>query len=207
MKWVITWHWTAGAYGVNFVEADAYHFIIQPDGTILNGVDKPEDNIPPLRPGAYAASTLSFNSYNISIALDAMGGASERPFNAGRWPITEKQVEALVALTAKLCLKYNIPVQRDRVLSHAEVEPTLGIKQRNKWDITWLPGMDGVKNPVLVGDILRQRVRADINKVKSIEQKDRGPTPSVTVVTPNKNNNKVTIPNIFQRWLNFFKKP
>lgn len=171
MRWIITWHWTAGAYGVNPLEADAYHFIIGQDGRVTNGVDKPEDNIPPLRPGAYAASTLNLNSYNISIAVDAMAGAVERPFNAGRSPITPAQVDALVALTAKLAAKYNVPVTRERMLSHAEVQPTLGIRQRNKWDIMWLPGMPATENPVRVGDILRKQVMERMKEVEKEEEK------------------------------------
>ena len=203
MKWIITWHWTAGAYGVNALEADAYHFIIGPDGRVTNGVDRPEDNIPPLKPGAYAASTLNLNSYNISIALDAMGGATERPFNAGKHPITQKQVDALVDLTAKLSLKYNVPVERRRILSHAEVQPTLGIKQRNKWDIMWLPGMTSTKDPVAIGDELREKVKIAITKIKGVEQRDRATAKSVSVI-PQSNKGI----NIFLGWLKqFFKRP
>lgn len=165
MSWIITWHWTAGAYGVNPLEEDAYHFIIGSDGKVTKGIDSPEDNIPPLKPGAYAASTLNRNSWNISIAVDAMAGAVERPFNPGRAPITQAQVDALVALTAKLAAKYNIPIIRTRILSHAEVQPTLGIRQRNKWDITWLPGMKAPGNPVEVGDRLRKMVVDHKSKV------------------------------------------
>lgn len=201
MKWNITWHWTAGAYGINSVEQDAYHFIVMADGTVLNGVDRPEDNIPPLKPGAYAASTLGFNSYNISISVDAMGGAVERPFNPGKWPITEKQIDALVALTAKLCAKYDVPVERTRVLSHAEVQPTLKIKQRNKWDITWLPGMIGPKDPVMVGDILRARVKAYMTKTVIIEREDKKVVEKITTPlspTPTVAKTKISI---FLDWL------
>jgi len=65
---------------------------------------------------------------------------------------------ALVALTARLCGQYAIPVQYDTVLSHAEVQRTLKVTQRGKWDITWLPGMTQVGDPVAVGDGLRDRV-------------------------------------------------
>ena len=34
----------------------------------------------------------------------------------------------------------------------------LGVRQRGKWDITWLPGMTGVRDPISVGD----RIRADV---------------------------------------------
>lgn len=158
-KWKIILHWTAGADGVIPVEADSYHFIVGRDGKISYGDHRIVQNVPPLARGAYAAHTLNCNSYAIGIAMDAMAGAVERPFNAGRYPITREQVLATCALAARLCKEYDIPVERDRVLSHAEVQPTLGIQQRNKWDITWLPGMDKPGDPVVVGDILREMIR------------------------------------------------
>lgn len=174
----IIWHWTAGAYGVINMEADAYHFIINPDGSYVAGLDRPEDNIPPLRPGAYAAHTLNLNSHSIGIAIDAMAGAQERPFKAGQHPITSSQVEALCQLTAKLCMKYGIPVSRQTTLSHAEVQPTLGVQQRNKWDIKWLPDMAAPGNPVAVGDKLRARVSAIIASREVREKVEPAPVPS-----------------------------
>lgn len=152
-------HWTAGADGVIPVEADSYNFIVGRDGKVTPGSHPPEAQIPPLKPGKYAAHTLNANSNSIGVSLDAMAGAVERPFNAGRFPITEVQVDAAAKLVADLCKKYRIPVTRETVLSHAEVQPTLKITQRNKWDITWLPGMTSVKDAVEVGDILRDKVR------------------------------------------------
>ncbi|MDN3712109.1 N-acetylmuramoyl-L-alanine amidase [Paracoccus cavernae] len=89
-----------------------------------------------------------------------MGDANERPFRAGRFPITELQLDVLVTLVADLCQKYRIPVTRRTVLSHAEVQTTLGIRQNGKWDISWLPGMDAPGDPVAVGDKLRARILA-----------------------------------------------
>ncbi|MDN3713462.1 peptidoglycan recognition family protein [Paracoccus cavernae] len=134
-------HWTAGADGVTHHEADSYNFLIGRDGTITPGKHAPEAQIPPLRKGSYAAHTLNANGNRIGVALDAMGDANERPFRAGRFPITELQLDVLVTFVADLCLKYRIPVTRRTVLSHAEVQPTLGIRQNGKWDISWLPGM------------------------------------------------------------------
>lgn len=33
----VHWHWTAGAPGMIGVEADSYHSVIQPDGTVQPG--------------------------------------------------------------------------------------------------------------------------------------------------------------------------
>lgn len=157
-------HWTAGAPGVIPIEADAYHFIIGwPDGTVTEGLDHVGANVPPLRSGHYAAHTRNLNSHSIGVAIDAMAGARERPFDPGKYPITEAQVDVLVDLCARLMRQYDIPLSRETVLTHAEVQPTLGVAQHNKWDITWLPGMDYPVDPVLVGDVIRDQIRQHMN--------------------------------------------
>ncbi len=159
----IIWHWTAGAYGLNALEADHYHFVVDQDGRATAGVYTPEDNAGPLVAGKYAAHTRAANTGAIGVAVDAMAGAKDRPLETGDYPITPAQLDGLVALTATLALKYSIPVTRQTVLSHAEVQPTLGIKQAGKWDIAWLPGMAAVGDPVQIGDTLRARVQAAID--------------------------------------------
>lgn len=155
----IHWHWTAGADGVNEIERDSYNWIVGRDGLVTEGSFPWQRQIPPLNPGRYAAHTLSANSWAGGLALDAMAGASERPFNAGRYPITEAQLASAVRLCARLCRDHGITVDRKTVLTHAEVGITLGIPQRNKWDITWIPGMVGPGNPIAVGDVIREMVR------------------------------------------------
>lgn len=155
-------HWSAGAAKASGLDRQHYHFMVQQDGTEVAGVFAPEDNIAPVK-GRYAAHTLSCNTGSIGIALCGMMGAQERPFSAGSQPILWMQVNAFVALAARLALRYRIPVTRQTILSHAEVQPTLGILQRGKWDIAWLPGMTAPGNPVEVGD----RLRHDIWKLLS----------------------------------------
>ncbi len=89
-----------------------------------------------------------------------MMNAVERPFDSGPAPITSWQVDVLIKLTAELCRKYAIPAGRRTVLSHAEVQPTLGIAQRGKWDIIWLPDRTQPGVPVAIGDTLRAGVAA-----------------------------------------------
>jgi hypothetical protein len=158
--WRIHWHWTAGAAGVIAMEKDSYNEVISNDGSYTAGKFPVEAQIPPLRPGNYAAHTLGANSYAIGLSIDAMAGAVERPLNWGTNPMTEAAIQTLVERTAYYCKKYAIPVSRHRVLSHAEVERTLGIKQNQKWDITVLPGMTRVDDAIVVGDELRARVVA-----------------------------------------------
>lgn len=153
-------HWTAGAPGVIPQESDSYNYVIQwPDGAVVACVPV-HKQIPPLVNGAYAAHTKNANSRAIGIALDCMAGAVERPFKAGKYPITEKQLNSAVRLIVKLAKKYKIPITRKTVLTHAEVQRTLGIKQNNKWDITWLPDMDKPGDPIEVGDRIRKMVLA-----------------------------------------------
>ena len=165
MKRIIL-HWTAGTNTASALDKNHYHFIVEGNGNIKNGVYSPEDNESTATP--YAAHTRGMNTGSIGVALAAMHGATERPFNAGKYPITAKQVDALVGLISRLCDQYGIAVTPQTVLTHAEVEGTLGAKQRGKWDVTWLPGMDQAGHPSAVGDLLRQKVRTYKDRPKTI---------------------------------------
>jgi N-acetyl-anhydromuramyl-L-alanine amidase AmpD len=155
----IIWHWSAGTHTVSTLDRQHYHFIIDGAGKVHAGNMPPEANLS-TGDGQYAAHTRGCNTGSIGIAVAAMAGAVERPFNSGRFPITEAQIASLVALTRTLATKYGIPITRQTVLSHAEVQPTLKIAQRGKWDIAWLPGMASPGDPVKVGDKLRAMVAA-----------------------------------------------
>lgn len=158
-------HWSAGTHDVSALDRAHYHFTVDGAGNVHPGTHAPEDNAGPLKPGRYAAHTLNCNTGSIGVALAAMAGAVERPFAPGAYPITEAQVAALVALVARLCREHRIPVTRRTVLSHAEIQPTLGIQQRGKWDIAWLPGMDRPGDPVEVGDRLRARISGALDQL------------------------------------------
>ena len=157
----LIWHWTAGTHKANSVDKKSYHFIIEGDGTVVKGNFPVSANAPgkKLISGQYAAHTLGLNSGSIGISLAAMAGAQESPFKTGSYPITTAQVASLVSLSHKLGLEYKIPVSPLTMLSHAEVEKTLGVKQKNKWDITYLPGY-GKRSAKDTGDILRGMVKA-----------------------------------------------
>ncbi|MBD9525194.1 N-acetylmuramoyl-L-alanine amidase [Paracoccus sp. PAR01] len=155
----IIMHWSAGTHAVSALDRQHYHYVIDGSGIVVEGDHAIEDNLGPLVSGRYAAHTLNCNTGSIGIALAGMARAVEAPFSSGPWPITEAQLAALVQLCAGLCRRYQIPVKRETVLSHAEVQPTLKIVQRGKWDIAWLPGMTKPGNPVEVGDQIRARIR------------------------------------------------
>lgn len=152
-------HWTGGADGVNSLEKDSYNFVVDRKGKVHAGTHPVSAQVPPLVAGKYAAHTLGANSYAIGVALDAMADAREVPFNAGKYPITQVQLDAMYEFVAKLCKQYSISVTRETVLTHAEVERTLGIKQRNKWDIVWLPDMPKPADAIVVGDRIREEIR------------------------------------------------
>lgn len=152
-------HWSAGTHTVSTLDREHYHFIVDGKGEAHAGKHTPEANIS-AADGVYAAHTRGCNTGSIGVAVAAMAGAVERPFTPGRHPITPAQVDALVRLVRGLAAKYGIPVTRETILSHAEVQPTLKIAQRGKWDISWLPGMTRPGDPVRVGDHIRGLIKA-----------------------------------------------
>lgn len=157
----IIWHWTAGGHKANAVDRAAYHVIIEGDGNIVWG-DHPVSANENISDGYYARHTKNLNTGSIGIALAGMHDAEETPFIWGPYPLTEAQIDGLVDVTVGLSRRYEIPVSPQTMLTHAEVEPTLGVKQRNKWDITVLPGMTAPADPIIIGNTLRQRVRAKL---------------------------------------------
>ena len=94
----------------------------------------------------------------IGCSQDAMAGAKQSPLDWGTHPITWEGIDALLEITWDLCEEYDIPVSRWTTLSHAEVQPTLGVKQKWKWDYTVLPGDTTSRDPIQVGDELRKRM-------------------------------------------------
>jgi hypothetical protein len=153
----IIMHWTAGTHRPNRVDLSAYHFVIDGDGNVHAGDLPPEANL--TTDGQYAAHTRNLNTGSIGVAVAAMHGAQERPFDWGPYPITEAQVEALCRKVAALSDEYGIPVTPKTVLTHAEVQTVLNVPQRFKWDITVLPGMKAPGAPTAVGNGLRSRIK------------------------------------------------
>lgn len=156
MKRIIL-HWTAGTYKANDTDRKAYHILIEGDGSLIKGLASIALNGSPLSAG-YAAHTLNCNSNSIGVSLCCMGNAVESPFNAGAWPMTRVQFDKMIEVVKDLCAKYKIPVTPQTVLSHAEVQATLGITQRNKWDYTRLAFDEKYKGAKVIGDYIRSLV-------------------------------------------------
>lgn len=154
----IVMHWDGGTNSVSSLARKHYHTITDGDGETHPGDLPPEANLS-TADGVYAAHTRKGNTGRIGMAVAAMHGARERPFDPGKYPITEKQLVGFIEAVAEMCDTYGIPVTRKTVLTHAEVQRTLGIRQNAKWDITWLPGMSGPADPIQVGDTLRGMVQ------------------------------------------------
>lgn len=155
-------HWTAGSYTVSEEDLEHYHFIIDGDCKLHKGVHSVKDN-EVIHGTNYAAHTLNANSGAIGVSLACMAGAIESPFDAGKYPMKPTQFAALCDVVAQLAHRYSIPVDRKTILSHAEVQPTLGIQQRGKWDYTRLPFDPHTVGAVQVGDKIRDIVRRGIN--------------------------------------------
>lgn len=142
-------HWTAGTYKASLRDQKHYHALIEGDGVVLR----------PHNPATKLAHTLNANGGAIGVSLCAMAGAQERPLVVGKYPIKAYQLAVMARVVKEFCATYDIPITPWSVLTHAEVEPTLRIKQRGKIDIMWLPGMTKMDNPIEVGDRLRTMVR------------------------------------------------
>lgn len=157
MKRIIA-HWTAGGSRASALDKEHYHRLTEYDGTLVHGTEEIADNIV-TSDGDYAAHTLNLNTGSIGVAMCGMRGAQENPFVPGPSPLTEPQFNAFCQMIAGLCLEYGVSVTPQTVLTHAEVQPTLGVIQRGKWDISRLPWKDDVRGARAVGDYMRYRIR------------------------------------------------
>ena len=153
MKRIIL-HWSAGGYTVSDVDREHYHFIVDGKGVVVPGDHRVEDNLS-TSDGIYAAHTRGANAGAIGIAVAAMMGA-KGPKSVGRYPITAAQWTGFMGLLQTLKDKYGIPVTPQTVLSHAEVQQTLGIRQNGKIDISFgVPGKPELQTAMAVGNYVR----------------------------------------------------
>lgn len=153
-------HWTAGQHRASESDRSHYHVLVEFDGHLVRGIPTIDKNdASGIRTG-YAAHTLNCNTGSAGVSMCCMALAVESPFSPGPAPMTEAQWRAMVRVVAELCRRYGIPITDRTVLTHAEVQPNLGITQRGKWDVTRLPFSPRVVGHRAVGDLLRQQVAA-----------------------------------------------
>lgn len=153
-------HWTAGSHVPSERDRQHYHVLIDGAGKAVKGNPSIALNdAGGVRPG-YAAHTLNCNTGAIGVSLCCMAGAIENPFSSGAAPMTLAQWELLPGVLRDLCRRYGIKVTPQTVLSHAEVQGTLGIQQRGKWDVSRLSFDPSIRGAREVGDLFRQRTAA-----------------------------------------------
>lgn len=153
-------HWTGGSYVASSLDKEHYHFLVQGDLSVVRGKHPitANVNIKGKSSDHYAAHTRGTNTGSIGISICAMAGGVEVPFNAGKYPLTEAQWQRAAEVIADLCRTYGIAVTNKTVLTHAEVQPNLGIAQAGKWDMSRLAFDLGVKGFTACGNDLRRRV-------------------------------------------------
>lgn len=97
---------------------------------------------------------------------------------------TETQVHGMVREAARLARVYAIPITRKTVLSHAEVETTLGVPQAQKWDFDYDPlGVSTSRDPIEIGDQLRALIRAEMAEAVSAGRPEAPPpSPAMPVL-------------------------
>jgi len=150
-------HWTAGGYKASSLDRQHYHVLIEANGDLVRGLHEISDNTY-TGDGDYAAHTRACNTRSIGISVCCMAGAEEKPFKAGKFPMTQTQWQRMAEVAGELARAYSIPVTPKTVLGHGEVEPNLGVKQNGKWDpmvLPWDPKLSKTK----VGDLFRNNVR------------------------------------------------
>lgn len=151
-------HWTGGSHVVSELDKEHYHRIYDGKGKIHNGKFSIADN-ENVADGTYAKHTFHCNLDSIGVSLACMAGAREAPFFAGKFPMNKVQFDVMINDVASLAKKYKIPITPKTILTHAEVQPTLGIKQKGKWDIAriaFLPNLVGAK---ACGDYIRSQLK------------------------------------------------
>ncbi len=150
-------HWTGGGYYPTAYEKNYYHFLVDKEGKVHKGKFKPEDNLN-CKKGTYAMHTGGGNTGSIGISLCAMAGfkSSKEP---GKYPVTAEQFEAAMKYCAELCIKYNIKITPETVMTHYE----FGVKHPStssagKIDIIYLPPYSWVAKEE-IGSFIRTKVK------------------------------------------------
>lgn len=147
-------HHTGGANKPNVTDIEAYHFLVDDLGRIYEGKFKPEDNIN-CNDGIYAKHCGGGNTGCIGIAVCGNKDYSLKA-KTSKYPLTQKQIEALCCFTAYLSLKYKFAVTEQSVFTHYEFDRKKP-KPEGKVDITYIPYLPNLSLEA-VGNYLRNKI-------------------------------------------------
>ncbi|MGH8164683.1 MAG: peptidoglycan recognition protein family protein [Rhodanobacteraceae bacterium] len=159
-------HWSAHDYSAVF---PAYHFCVAIDGdgeiVVVNTHDVRENmrNVYDEPEAPYAAHTRGRNSYALGISIMAM--QDSKPNDFGPYPLTEPLIDGLCRLGAMLATYYDVPIDAEHVMSHAEAalhDGYFGTEPEQRWDIARLRAESRPLVPqdgIAVGEELRSRMR------------------------------------------------
>lgn len=156
----VQWHWSASKYAVTAFDLKHYNVVHDFEGNTYDGGARPEHQANyDWRRGVGVSHTKNANTGAIGECVVAMHGATGWPLNQGDFPLTWEGIDAMLRSSIDHHHNFDIPITPYSMLSHAEVEPTLGIAQSGKWDYMTLPDGTKIMDPVECGDFLRERMR------------------------------------------------
>jgi hypothetical protein len=135
-------HWTGGGSRANSVDRKAYHYVVEHDGNVVQGVHPVAHNMRSLSDDNYAHHTGGLNSFSVGVSFAGMKG-SESAANPGPAPLKPGQVLAGLRFVAECCDAWELdPLDSDHVFHHREAWELHGVKgtqNHKKKDITFLP--------------------------------------------------------------------
>ena len=159
-------HWTAGTYKPNQIDLEHYHYLIDGQGSVICGRYSVEDN-DNCRDGCYAQHCGGGNTRAIGIAMCGMLGFKNKS-HIGQYPLRAIQVSKMCKLVAELCLKYNITVSEDTVMTHYEFgQKHQKTTSASKIDIIYLPSHPYIQSQN-VGDFIRTQVNQILIATKKL---------------------------------------
>jgi len=163
-------HWSAHDYHSVF---PAYHFCVALDETneiiVVNTHDVRENmrNVYDAPDEPYAAHTRKRNSFALGISVMGMQGS--KPDDFGPYPLTEELIDALCLVAAKLAAHYDVPVDAEHIMTHAEAavrDGYFGTQPEQRWDIARLkPDRRQLvpQDAFAAGNELRSRIRTHLS--------------------------------------------
>ena len=158
----ITYHWTGSTNIPNATDLKHYHYIIDSNGILYNGVFTPKDNLN-CSDGKYAQHTGGGNTGNIGIAFCGCYCLKNQSVRDTQYPLTRIQLERGFELGAKLSKKYNIPIEN--IITHYEFgKKHPKTSSYGKIDITYMHPFPLIQADEC-GDFIRNKVKWYITKI------------------------------------------